>query len=151
MGLSWIRENPPIWDGDKRRIILGANEGVFDETYGHLSDGAIVPGEWWRVESEGETVGYGWLDAVFGNAEILLATDPERRGQGIGSFIIERLDAEARSRGLNYLYNVVQKTHPAPDELKRWLEARGFVGKEGGRLLKRSTKPPDERMSQPEA
>jgi GNAT superfamily N-acetyltransferase len=144
MDFSWIRENPPIWDEDKRRIILGAREGVFDETYGHLSTGAIVPGEWWRVESEGRTVGYGWLDSVFGNAEVLLATDPECRKQGVGSFIVEHLNAEAGQRGLNYIYNVVQKTHPAPDELRRWLEARGFVGKEGGRLLKRATHPPAE-------
>jgi len=136
-----MRENPPIWDADKRRIILGAAEGIFGETYGHLSEGAIVPGEWWRVESGGKTVGYGWLDAVFGNAEILLATDPAARGQGIGSFIVEHLDTEARARGLNYLYNVIQATHPSPDELKRWLEARGFSGKTDGRLLKRATTP----------
>ena len=144
MSLSWIRENPAIWDANKRRIVLGAEGGVFEESYGHLSEGSLVPGEWWRVESDGETVGYGWLDAVFGNAEILLATDPEHRKQGIGTFIVEHLDAEAKTRGLNYIYNVVQKSHPDPDEIRRWLEARGFVGKEGGRLLKRATHPPPE-------
>ncbi len=151
MGFSWIRENPPIWDEDKRRILLVGGRGIFDETYGHLSDGALVPGEWWRVESEGRTVGYGWLDSVFGNAEILLATDLEHRGEGIGSFILDHLDTEARARGLNYLYNVVQKAHPEPEALKRWLEARGFKGKEGGRLLKRSTKPKGDVALQPEA
>lgn len=146
MGLSWIRENPATWDADKLRVIMGAPKGIFDERYGHLSLGALVPGEWWRVERDGQTVGYGWLDAVWGNAEVLLATADGAHRQGVGAFIVQHLDDEARSRGLNYLYNVISPSHPDADGLRLFLEAAGFVGTGSGRLFKRST-----RLSESEA
>jgi GNAT superfamily N-acetyltransferase len=139
MSLVWVHENPPTWDDDKARIIMGAEPGIFDDRYGHLTHGTLIPGEWWRVEDDGRVVGYGWLDSVFGNAEILLATASDARGQGVGTFVLDRLSEEAKARGLNYLYNVVRPTHPEPEELRSWLMARGFEGRDDGRLLKRST------------
>ena len=77
-----------------------------------LEVGALAPSEWWRVEKDGRVVGYGWLDVNWGDAEILLATDPEDRRQGVGSFILDHLSEEASTRGLRYLTNVVRPTHP---------------------------------------
>jgi len=125
MGLEWIHENPPRWDDDKQRIVGGAPAGSLP-TMDHRP-GMLIPGEWWRVESDGRTVGYGWMDTVmWGDAEILLAVAPEARERGIGSFIVEQLAREAADRGLRYMYNVVPADHPDHDAMARWLAARGF-------------------------
>lgn len=135
MALLWIHEETAKWDADKERIVGAAPAGVFDSRYRRLRRGELVPGEWFRVEDRGRAVGYGWLDVNWGDAEILLATDPECSGQGIGTFILEHLQEEARHRGLNYLCNVVRPTHPRHAEVTRWLERRGFKPIEDGRLV----------------
>ena len=76
MTLRWIRETPAHWDANKARIVGGAPPGIFDTRYKTCKIGELVPGEWWRVEDDAAVVGYGWLDVVWGDAEILLATDP---------------------------------------------------------------------------
>ena len=139
MGLSWSRESPAIWNGDRQRIIGGAPAGVF--TLGPFKTGDVVPGDWWRVEADGRVVGYGWMDQSWGDAEVLLAVDPARRAAGIGTFILDRLEDEAATRGINYLYNVVPDAHPDRAGLTRWLQARGFVASHEGGLLKRAVRP----------
>lgn len=136
MSLTWTRENGPRWDADKARIVGEAPVGIFDSRYRELREGDPVPGEWWRVEKDGETVGYGWLEVVWGDAEILLATDPSVREQGVGSFVLDHLEKEAKAQGLNYIYNQVRPTHPDADRLQAWLEKRGFKASEDGRLLR---------------
>lgn len=138
MGLEWIQEKGlPTWDADKVRIVGGAPTGVFDTRYGDLGEGETVPGQWWRVERDGAVVGYGWLELVWGDAEILLATAPDARGEGVGAFVLEHLEAEARARGLNYLTNIVRPTHPQREQVAAWLTKRGFKASEDGRLVKR--------------
>lgn len=134
--LTWIHESPARWDAGKARIVGDAPEGIFDTRYATLAGDALVPGEWWRVEEEGETVGYGWLEVSWGDAEILLATAPDKRGQGVGEFILRNLNDEAKARGLNYLTNVVRPTHPEAEALTRWLEARGFGPARDGRHVR---------------
>jgi GNAT superfamily N-acetyltransferase len=95
MALSWTKENPPRWDVEKARIVGGAALG-FDGT----SVGDLLAGEWWRVDADGVAAGYGWIDLNWGDGEMLLAVDPARQGQGVGSFIHDRLQEEARSHGL---------------------------------------------------
>ena len=133
MALSWIHENPAMWDAGKEAIVGGAPRGVFQISH---RAGEVVPDEWWRVEEDGKTVGYGWMDVTWGDAEILLAVSPNSRDRGIGAFILDRLEDEARGRGLNYLYNVVRPTHPDREGITRWLETRGFRRSEEG-LLRR--------------
>jgi GNAT superfamily N-acetyltransferase len=135
MSLQWIHENPPYWDRSKADIIGKAPEGTFDLRF---EDGDILPGEWWRVERDGTVAGYGWMDTTWGDAEILLAVAPDRRGAGIGTFILDQLENEARSRGLNYLYNEVPSNHPDPGGITRWLQARRFAPSHGEGLLRRS-------------
>jgi len=136
MSLSWIRESPARWDEDKARIVGNAPPGIFDTRYRDAEPGQLVPGEWWRVEGDGRVVGYGWFDIVWGDAEILLAADPAAQRRGVGSFILGRLDAEARAHGVNYLYNMVRPTHPHAAAVIRWLEKHGFRAEEDGRLLR---------------
>lgn len=136
MTLRWIRESPNTWNESKAELVGNAEPGIFDRRYAELSIGEPPPGEWWRVEDDGEIVGYGWMDVVWGDAEILMATRPGVRGKGVGTFIVEHLEAEARERGLNYLYNVVRPTHPNGEALSAWLQKRGFVGSHDGSLLR---------------
>jgi len=139
MSLEWIHENPPYWDREKARIVGNAPPGIFDlAAYG---DGDMLPGEWWRVERDGSVLGYGWMDTTWGDAEILLAVDPSAQRDGVGAFILDRLDEEAASRGLNYLYNRVRESHPDPEGTKKWLEKHGFAMSHDDQLLRRSVKP----------
>jgi len=143
MGLQWIADTPPLWDQDKARLVGGAEEGIFDRRYRNMSVGELAPGSWWRVVDGEQTVGFGWLDVVWGDAEILLVSDPERRGQGLGSFILEHLAAEARRRGLNYLYNTVRPAHPHGEEVTAWLRKQGFTDSEDGSLIRSTAARPD--------
>jgi len=135
MSMKWIHENPPHWDEAKRTIVGGAPEGAFDVPACKLGD--IVPGDWWRVEIDDATVGYGWMDQTWGDAEVLMCVDPEHQRHGVGAFIIENLDREAAARGLNYLYNVVRATHPDADKLTAWLRRHGFEPAHDENLLRR--------------
>lgn len=132
----WISESPARWDESKRTILGDAPAGIFDRRYRELSDGELLGGDWWRVEEEGKVVGYGWLDVVWGDAEILLAVAPEAQKRGVGTFILGELEREARARGLNYLYNVVRPTHPRAAEVTAWLQGHGFRASEDGSLLR---------------
>lgn len=134
MSLEWIHESPPRWDGDKARITGAAPTGVFD--FGALRPSDAVPGEWWRVEDGGAVVAYGWMDTVWGDAEMLLAVDPAHEGQGVGTFVIGQLEREAAARGLNYLFNVVRPGHPEGERVTAWLQRRGFELSSDG-LLRR--------------
>jgi len=133
MSFEWIHENPARWDDGKQRIVGGAE--VFD--FGSYSVGDLLPGDWWRVEREGKVVGYGWMDATWGDAEVLLAVASDARKSGVGTFVMDRLADEAHARGLNHLYNVIPEGHPEPDALRAWLLGRRFHPSEDGKVLKR--------------
>lgn len=140
MSLSWHKDLP-VWDANKQRIIGEAKPGIFDTRFSKVKEGAPIPCMWYRVEKDGKTVGYGWIDVVWGDAEILLAVDPSSRNQGAGSFILEQLDDEARTMGLSYIYNIVRPTHPEAEKVTKWLGERGFVQERDGRLLRRVGQP----------
>jgi GNAT superfamily N-acetyltransferase len=138
MTLCWIREHPPKWDSDKERIIAGAGLGVFD--IGPYRTGDLLTGDWWRVQDrESHVVAFGWIDTLWGDAATLLAVDPEARGGGVGTFVLDRLEEEAAGRGINYLYNFVRFTHPDRDRVVSWLLARGFEMSADG-LFRRRTR-----------
>jgi ribosomal protein S18 acetylase RimI-like enzyme len=136
MSRRWIHESPARWDASKARIVAGAPPGIFDSRYAAFAEGTLVPDDWWRVEDEGRVVGHGWLDVVWGDAEILLAVAPDAQRRGVGAFILDRLEDEARTRGLGYLYNVVRPTNPRALEVSRWLEKHGFRPEGDGRLVR---------------
>ena len=133
--MKLIHESPPRWDENKDAIVGGAAEVIFDLT--HYRAGDVIPGDWWRVEDEGSVLGFGWMDANWGDAEILLAVEPRTRKRGVGTFILDRLEREAAQRGLNYLYNVVHPTHPKRDGVTRWLMDRGFERSHDDESLRR--------------
>ncbi|MEP6815860.1 MAG: GNAT family N-acetyltransferase [Marmoricola sp.] len=127
MQLDWVPEPNAVWDAYKQRVIGGAPEGALDIGY---AVGASLPGDWWATTDDAGTVlGYGWLDATWGgDAEILLAVDPERQRSGVGAFILQCLEQEAAKRGLNYVYNTVRETHPDRDAVHDWLAVKGYQG-----------------------
>lgn len=137
MSLHWVHEKAPHWDADKQRVIGGAPEGAFVLPF---EQGDALPGDWWAVHEDGEDgpiVGYGRLDITWGgDAEILMATDPARQGEGIGTFILGHLEQEADHRGINYVFNTI-RPHVARDEVYAWLTERGFAGSAEGELRKR--------------
>src|SRR5262245_42352336 len=137
MTRRWVHESPARWDANKEAVLGGAPAGALD--LDALRRSEILPGDWWRVEEEGRTVAYGFMDAVWGDAEILVAVSSQAQGQGLGGFVLERLEEEARARGLRYLYNVVRPSHPRGAEVTRWLTSRGFKDSDQGGVLRRRT------------
>ena len=137
MTLSWKQESRPVWDADKERVIGAAPPGALDIRH---EPGADLPGDWWSAGDVDGTLGYGWLDATWGgDAEILLAVDPQAQGKGVGSFILAHLEQEAADRGLNYVYNTVRSTHPEREQVYDWLCSRGYRGSEGDDTLRKRT------------
>ncbi|MFO0571231.1 MAG: GNAT family N-acetyltransferase [Polyangiaceae bacterium] len=135
MSKKWIHESPARWDRNKASVLGSAPPGVFD--FAGSVEGSLLPGDWWRVEDQGKVAGYAWMDSTWGDAEVLLCVERSVSGRGIGSFIMDRLEDEARLRGLNHLYNVVPAKHPEPERLRCWLEKRHFVASEDGKVLRR--------------
>jgi len=132
--LTWVPEPHPTWDADKKRVIGGAPEGTFVLPF---HEGDELPGEWWSAREDDTVVGYGRLDIGWGgDAEILLAVDPQRQQHGIGSFVLEHLEQEAAGRGLNYVYNTIRE-HEGRELVHDWLVVRGFRGAVDGDLRKR--------------
>jgi GNAT superfamily N-acetyltransferase len=147
MSFTWHKD-VPVWDANKERIVGNVEPGILDSRYSGVAEGAPVPCMWYRAENEkGETVGYGWVDVVWGDAEILLAIDKDYRGKGAGAFILDGLDKEARRMGLNYIYNVVRPSHPRGEEVTKWLTKQGFKEQSDGRH-KKGTSPHEEHCPQ---
>jgi N-acetylglutamate synthase-like GNAT family acetyltransferase len=132
--MTWVHEEDPRWDGDRERVFASIPEGVFRTA--SRSPGERLDSDWWRVERDGRVVGYGWLDDVWGDAEILLAVEAGARDSGVGSFALRHLEEEAAARGLNYVVNVVRDTHPQRERVTAWFLAHGFAGTDDGRLRK---------------
>ncbi len=130
----WVAEDDPRWDADRERVFATVPEGVFGTAT--RTPGERLSGDWWRVEGDRGVLGYGWLDDVWGDAEILLAVEAGARGTGAGAFALARLEEEAAVRGLNYVLNVVRDTHPEREAVTAWFCAHGFTGTEDGRLRK---------------
>ncbi len=133
--LTWTREESPVWDDDKVRVIGGAPAGAFVLPF---ADGDELPGEWWAArDRSGRALGFGRLDVTWGgDAEILLAVDPGAQEGGVGSFVLDRLEHEAAERGINYVSNRIRE-HDRRDVVHDWLVVRGFRGHVGGDLRKR--------------
>jgi benzoate-CoA ligase family protein len=133
---DWVREETPRWDVAKREL-FGADELAAVGMSAPEPD-APLPNEWWRVcDAAGAVVGYGWLDTEWGDAEITFVVAPDRRGAGIGDFIVSRLEAEAAARGVNYVYNEVPASHPDAAWLTAWLVRHGFTASTGDSVLRR--------------
>jgi N-acetylglutamate synthase-like GNAT family acetyltransferase len=132
--LQWVHEDDPRWDADRQRIFSSVPEGVFRSETRQPDE--RLSSDWWRAERDGRVVGYGWLDDVWGDAEILLAVEQGERGTGVGAFLLEHLEREAAARGLNYVLNVVRETHPERTAVAAWFQAHGFAPAEDGRLVK---------------
>lgn len=133
MGFTWTKETRPRWDADKQAAfdaVALASVGMKAPT----SDAAIAD-EWWRVADDvGNLIGYGWLDSEWGDAQIAFFVTPRARGNGAGEFILNRLEAEAAARGLNYIYNVIPAGHPDPQWMTYWLTQHGFYPSPHGDL-----------------
>jgi GNAT superfamily N-acetyltransferase len=140
--LRWIHESPAYWDADKARIIGATQPGTLGPEMRGRPEGALLGGDWWRVEAEGKTVGYGWMDATWGDAEISLVVDPRERGRGVGTYVLEHLEQEAQERGIHYLYNEVEPAHPESDAVTQWLHGRRFAASEDGKLARAVVKAP---------
>jgi GNAT superfamily N-acetyltransferase len=125
--LTWTKENSPRWDAGKQRLFGAAELAAVG--LAAPSPGEPVANEWWRVTDGGELAGYGWLDA-----RITFIVAPGQRGRGVGDYILEHLENEAATRGLNYIYNVVPETHPDGAWIRNWLSTHGFHEASRGQL-----------------
>lgn len=129
MGLHWIREQDPRWDEDKSAAFGATGFGA--RAFGPPEPGDALGDQWWRVlDGDGadeRVVGFGRLDSMWGDAEILVGVVPGYRRRGLGGWILRQLEREASAEGLNYLYNTVERGRPDADGVAGWLAASGFV------------------------
>ncbi|MGO1166182.1 MAG: GNAT family N-acetyltransferase [Janibacter sp.] len=133
--LTWEREERPVWGAEKARIVGSAPDGALALDF---ADGAELPGDWFVAKDGDTVVGLGFLDTTWGgDAEITLVVDADRQGKGVGSFVMDRLEQEARTRGINYVYNTVRDAHPSRDEVHDWLVVRGYWGNERDASLRK--------------
>src|SRR3954462_10541156 len=121
--LTWVKDDDPRWDADRERVFATVPAGVFRSEI--RTPGERLSSDWWRVRDGDRVIGYGWLDDVWGDAEILLAVEADARGSGAGAFALSRLGEEAAERGLNYVVNVVRDTHPDRAAVTAWFLAHG--------------------------
>jgi N-acetylglutamate synthase-like GNAT family acetyltransferase len=133
--MEWVRETPARWDRAKAAALGELAPELFG--LGRPTDGDPLADEWWRVEQDGEVLGYGRLDETWGDAEVLMLVTPARRACGVGSFILAQLEAEATARQVNYIYNVVPQRHPDPESVTGFLTTHGFEHTDVGELRKR--------------
>ncbi len=135
MTLQWSRETRPVWDDDKQRIIGGAPPGALAMSH---AEGVELLGDWFAARDGDAVVGYGWMDSTWGgDTEILLAVDPQRQGQGVGTFIMSHLEQEAARQGTNYVYNTVRESHPHREQVHDWLLGRGYRGSDRDESLRK--------------
>ena len=120
---SWHPEPRPTRLDDAKRSFFEALPAGAVEL---RPAGDLLPGDWWRLEDDGKTVGYGWMDVTWGDAQILLAVDPDEQHKGYGAAILDHLEAEAKKQGLRYLFNTIPTNHPDPAAARAFLEAHGF-------------------------
>src|ERR1700722_19725590 len=77
------------------------------------------------AESDGAIAGYAGLLAAGGQADVLtIAAAADRGSQGIGSQLLDRLLAEARSRGATEVFLEVRADNARAQRLYQW---RGFA------------------------
>lgn len=133
MSPTWTKEDRPRWDADKDRLFTDADLAAVGLAERPALGDAIAD-EWWSVREGDDVVGYGWLDSEWGDAQITFFVDATHRRSGVGGFIVDRLAAEARERGLSVIYNVVPDSHPDPAAVTAWLQARGFSDAGEGEL-----------------
>ena len=140
MTRDWIREAPTYWDEHKAAVFGDLDPNLFGIRAPRI--GSPIGDEWWRVEEDGQVLGYGRLDESWGDAEILIVVSPLARRTGVGAFILGKLAAEADARHLNYVYNAVPARHPRSRDVTAWLTANGFTEAGNGeyrQAIQRST------------
>ena len=138
MARAWTSETPPRWDAAK--VDAFAPAGPEQHGLGRPGAGDVLGDAWWRAEDDGEVLGFGRLDDSWGDAEVLVVVSPAHRRSGVGAWIMDRLEQEAATRSLNYVYNVVPVAHPEADAVRRWLLDRGFTETSDGELRRRVTR-----------
>ena len=93
----WTKEDTPRWDAAKQRLFGPEELTAVGMTA--REPGEPIADEWWRVtDDDGAVAGSGWLDSEWGDAEITFLVGRDRRGAGIGGFIVDRLEDEAAGR-----------------------------------------------------
>lgn len=135
--LAWNAERQARWDADKQRILGASSPDVFGFA-AWPTEGALLPGEWWRVAQGDQTVAFAWMDVTWGYAPVLVAVAAEARKSGVGAFAMDHLVAEAKTHGLAYVFNAIPATHPDPAGLAAFLTRCGYQPNEAdGRLYRR--------------
>ena len=118
--------------------IMAIMEAAFDPTYGEawsrrqVSDALLMPNTHYLLAGpdglapgdDERATGFAMSRGAADEEELLLiAVDPEFRGRGIGGALLERLAAEARTRGVTRLFLEMREGNTAEVLYRR----HGFV------------------------
>jgi GNAT superfamily N-acetyltransferase len=122
--MDFLKENEPIWDLGKERIIRQSPQGTFDL---HTVIGGSLGQEWYKLINDGGvTVAFGWLDIRGDRIEVSLAVDQAYSKLGYGSLIINEMELRAKEMGFNLLAAIVKVTNPSSLRMIKWLYQKGY-------------------------
>lgn len=96
-------------------------QAAFDARYGEAWTQSqcmgmlSLPGVWLTLaESDGVAAGFALARTIFDDAELLLlATQPQFRGRGVGGALLRSVIADARLRNASHLHLEVREGNPA--------------------------------------
>ncbi|WP_158231574.1 GNAT family N-acetyltransferase [Sporosarcina sp. P18a] len=116
-----------IWDTEKENIFAEIAEGTFEDL-SNLELGTPLYQEWWKlIDENGRILGYGWVSYRNDDFEISLVVDTKHQGVGLGSFIMDKLEAIAVEKGFNEIVAIVKNTNPNSEVMIKWLFKKGYV------------------------
>lgn len=115
----------PMTERDIRAVLdIEARSYDFPWSEGIFRDCLRVGYSCWVSETEGEVIGYGILSAGAGEAHVLnVCVDPQRRGQGHGLKLLNRLINLGRWHHARTIYLEVRPSNARAIEV---YEKRGF-------------------------
>lgn len=126
----WIKENEPIWDGDKERIFIGTEPGCFNFNPNAMVLNNRLSDHWWKLQShDGRVIGYGWINEEKNDAEVSVVVSKEEKcnSKHYGTNILLNLENEAKGIGYNEVIAIVQPENPNASRVIHWLFNNGYV------------------------
>jgi GNAT superfamily N-acetyltransferase len=125
--MELIKEEHSIWNTEKEAIFAMVAEGTFDNL-NNLELGTQLKQDWWKLIGDNERVlGFGWVSYKNDDFEISLVVDTNHQGEGLGSSIIEQLEAIALEKGFDETVAVVKKTNPNSKDMIDWLYKKNYI------------------------
>lgn len=121
-----IKEENSMWDSEKKAIFENIETGTFDLNEFKL--GNRLGNEWWRIVNEDDDVlGFGWINYEDQDFEVSIAINSHSRGEGLGSFVLDKFEQIAKEKKYEQIVAIVKKTNPNSSMMIEWLYKKNYA------------------------